>query len=135
VTRPAGKSAASVEELVFTPIGSNGWYLHGEAKALYDQQPVEAATMAEAALAAHGLLSDDRYLAVFHRTHEWFYGRNTLSASLVDVQNGACFDGLSEAGVNRNQGAESTLSYLWTELQHLEIQPVAVEHFPAAVSA
>jgi hypothetical protein len=37
---------------VFWPIGNRDWYPHGEEKALYDQQPVEAATMASAALAA-----------------------------------------------------------------------------------
>ena len=35
---------------VFWPIGNSGWYPHGEEKALYDQQPVEAVTMADAAL-------------------------------------------------------------------------------------
>ena len=39
-------------ENVFWPVGNSDWYPHGEEKALYDQQPVEAATMAEAALAA-----------------------------------------------------------------------------------
>ena len=39
-------------EGVFWPIGNRDWYSHGEEKALYDQQPVEAATMADAALAA-----------------------------------------------------------------------------------
>ena len=40
---------------VFWPIGNSDWYPHGEEKALYDQQPVEAVTMADAALAAFGL--------------------------------------------------------------------------------
>src|SRR5436853_2883504 len=31
---------------VFWPVGNGGWYAHGEEKAQYDQQPVEAATMA-----------------------------------------------------------------------------------------
>src|SRR5438132_445027 len=36
----------------FCPVGNHGWYAHGQAKAAYDQQPVEAVTMADAALAA-----------------------------------------------------------------------------------
>jgi polysaccharide biosynthesis protein PslF len=32
-------------------------------------------------------------------------------------------DGLEATGVNRNQGAESMLSYLWTELRNSQIQP------------
>jgi hypothetical protein len=101
---------------VFWPIGNRDWYSHGEEKSLYDQQPVEAATMATAALAGFELQGDDSYLAVFLRAHGWFHGQNSLEQSLADVQDGACYDGLAPSGVNRNQGAESTLAYLWTEL-------------------
>jgi hypothetical protein len=101
---------------VFWPIGNREWYSHGEEKSLYDQQPVEASTMAAAALAGFRQLSHDSYQAVFRRAHKWFLGQNSLQEPLVDVQNGACCDGLQQDGVNRNQGAESTLAYLWTEL-------------------
>ena len=37
---------------IFWPVGNSDWYPHGEEKSLYDQQPVEAVTMADAALAA-----------------------------------------------------------------------------------
>ena len=48
--------ATTTADDVFWPVGNSDWYPHGESKALYDQQPVEAATMADAALAAFGLL-------------------------------------------------------------------------------
>lgn len=108
----------TTEDGIFWPVGNSDWYPHGEVKALYDQQPVEASTMAEAALAAFEVLSDERYLATFGRANNWFYGRNSLNAPLVDVASGACCDGLHQSGVNRNQGAESTLAYLWTELHN-----------------
>jgi hypothetical protein len=107
-------------EGVFWPVGNEGWYPRGEEKAPYDQQPVEAATMAEAAQAAFDLLGAEEYLDAFHRARAWFHGHNSLERSLVDVESGACCDGLQASGVNRNQGAESTLAYLWTELRHLE---------------
>jgi hypothetical protein len=88
---------------------------------LYDQQPVEAVTMADAALAAYHLLGDEEYLAAFCRAHEWFQGQNSLKEPLVDVSSGACCDGLLASGVNRNQGAESTLAWLRTELSNLEL--------------
>jgi hypothetical protein len=104
---------------VFWPVGNQDWYPRGEEKAMYDQQPVEAATMAEAALAAFELLGDENYLETFQRAHDWFHGRNSLNCSLVDVRYGACCDGLQANGVNRNQGAESTLAYLWSaQLSH-----------------
>ena len=106
---------------VFCPIG-NGWYSHGEEKACFDQQPVEASTMAEAALAAFRLLNDKKYLATFCRARDWFHGRNRLGQSLIEMERGACCDGLQQSQVNRNQGAESTLAYLWTEFEWLEAQ-------------
>ncbi len=105
-------------EDIFWPIGNSDWYPRGEEKSLYDQQPVEAATMADAALAAFGLLGDEKYLAAFRRAHGWFYGRNSLHEPLVDVASGACCDALQPSSVNRNQGAESTLAYLWTEVNN-----------------
>lgn len=105
---------------VFCPVGNDGWHAHGEDKASFDQQPIEAAVMADAALAAHEVLDDDKYLATFRRTCDWFHGGNSLQLTLVDVPSGACYDGLQPCGVNHNQGAESTLAYLWTELRSLE---------------
>ena len=107
---------------MFWPVGNSGWYPHREDKALYDQQPVEAVCMAEAAWVAYDLLHDEKYLACFHRARAWFHGQNSLHVPLVEVPAGACCDGLQSNGVNRNQGAESTLAYLWTELNHLEVQ-------------
>jgi hypothetical protein len=114
--RHRGADPFAAADGIFWPIGNEGWYPRGQAKALYDQQPVEAVTMAEAALTAFNLLGDKEHLAAFCRADGWFRGQNSLRESLVDESCGACCDGLMESGVNRNQGAESTLAYLWTEL-------------------
>lgn len=106
-------------EDVFWPIGNSDWYPRGEEKSRYDQQPVEAATMADAALAGFALRGDvpgEKHLATFRRAYAWFHGQNSLHQPLVDVHCGSCYDGLQRSGVNRNQGAESTLAYLWGEL-------------------
>jgi uncharacterized protein YyaL (SSP411 family) len=122
-------------ENVFWPVGNSDWYPHGEEKALYDQQPVEASTMADAALTAFDLLGDESYLATFRRAHRWFYGANSLKQPLADVTCGACCDGLEPTGVNWNQGAESTLSYLWTKLRNSEIQTEMQEDDKPAVAS
>jgi hypothetical protein len=119
---------------VFWPIGNSDWYSHGEEKSLYDQQPIEAATMAAAALAALKLTGNDKYLAVFRRAHGWFHGQNSLGQLLANVQDGACFDGLLPGGVNRNQGAESTLAYLWTELHNAAAHEVMRARATTAVA-
>jgi uncharacterized protein YyaL (SSP411 family) len=115
-------SRETTAEGVFRPVGNSGWYPHGEGKAPYDEQPLEAATMAEAALAAFDLLGDEGYLAPFRRAYGWFHGQNSLRQPLADVRSGACCDGLQPSGVNRNQGAESTLAYLWAELLNFEFE-------------
>ena len=106
---------------VFWPVGNEGWYPRDEDKALYDQQPVEAVAMAEAAQAAFDLFGGEDHLAAFRRAHAWFHGCNSLAQPLVDIGSGACCDGLQVSGVNANQGAESTLAYLWTELCNSEV--------------
>jgi hypothetical protein len=111
---------------VFWPVGNEGWYPRGKEKASYDQQPVEAVTMAESALAAFDSLGGEEHLAAFRRAQAWFHGRNSLSLPLVHVLSGACYDGLQAFGVNRNQGAESTLAYLWTEISDTE--PLRLYH-------
>ncbi len=111
-------------EGVFWPIGNGGWHAPRQNKALHDQQPVEAATMAEASLEAFVLRHEDKYLATFGRSRDWFHGQNSLRQPLADVRRGACFDGLHASDINRNQGAESTLAYLWTEIHAGELQCV-----------
>jgi hypothetical protein len=115
----------------FWPVGNRGWYPHGGDKAPYDQQPVEAITMADTALAAFALLGEAQYLAAFRRAHAWFHGHNSLRRPLIEIRYGACYDGLEPSGVNRNQGAESTLAYLWAALHHLEARQLSAE-VPAA---
>ncbi len=107
---------------VFWPIGNEGWYPRGEEKARYDQQPVEAVTTIEAALAAFELLGAEEYLTAFRRAHGWFQGQNSLKRPLGDVRSGACCDGLQASGVNRNQGAESTLAFVWAEMSNDQVQ-------------
>jgi hypothetical protein len=114
-------NGATTADGMFVPVGNNGWFPQDVEKALYDQQPLEAATMVDAAATAFTLYQDDSYLSVFHRAHDWFHGQNTLGQSLVDVGTGACYDGLQPTGVNRNQGAESTLAYLWTEVHTYDL--------------
>ena len=70
---------ATTADGVFWPVGNSGWYPHGEEKAPYDQQPVEAVTMADAALAGLRICSaTTKYLATFRRAHAWFHGQNSL---------------------------------------------------------
>ncbi len=119
---------------LFWPVGNEGWHPRGEEKAAYDQQPVEAVTMTEAAQDAFEQLGGEEYLAAFRRSYDWFHGRNSLELPLVDLSSGACCDGLTATGVNRNQGAESTFAWLWAQMSNAEVVHSQDEYPKAAVA-
>jgi len=96
----------------FAPIGSNGFFVHGESLAAYDQQPVEACTVTSACLDACRVSGDASWIPHAERAFDWFLGRNDLQQWLYDPSTGGCRDGLHIDRPNRNQGAEATLSFL-----------------------
>jgi len=93
----------------FTPAG--GW-APGEPRPGFDQQPVEAAAMADACSLAWSITGDDRWKDNLERAGRWFFGSNDGEVTLYDVETGGCYDGLTQSGPNLNQGAESTLAAL-----------------------
>ena len=101
----------------FVPIGSNGFYQRGSERARFDQQPVEAQTMASACLEAHRSTGDESWRKEARRAFEWFLGRNDLNLPVYDPTTGGCRDGLHPDRPNENQGAESTLAFLQTLLE------------------
>jgi hypothetical protein len=101
----------------FAPIGSHGFYRRGGALARFDQQPLEAAGAVSACLQAFRITGEERWYLSARSAFRWFLGVNDLKLSLYDSQTGGCCDGLHPERVNRNQGAESTLSYLMAALE------------------
>jgi len=93
----------------FTPAG--GW-APGEPRPGFDQQPVEAAAMADACGRAWSLTGDSRWKDGVERAARWFVGVNDTGVALYDPQTGGCGDGLGPDYTNLNQGAESTLAAL-----------------------
>lgn len=96
----------------FAPIGNDGFFHRSGNRAYFDQQPVEAKSMTLALLEAYRVTGDIRWLMGAHRAFSWFFGQNDMSLPLYDSYSGGCRDGLTSNGINENQGAESTLSYL-----------------------
>ena len=96
----------------FAPVGSNGFYGRGTPSAAFDQQPVEASGMVSACLEAYRVTGDEHWVEDARRAFSWFLGQNQLQQPLYDPLTGGCRDGLHADRPNRNQGAESTLSYL-----------------------
>jgi len=96
----------------FVPIGNKGWYQKGKPRSMYDQQSVEAASMTEAALSAYRATSNRHYKKTARTIFNWFLGKNTQNAFVYNSATGGCYDGITEKGLNLNQGAEATVCYL-----------------------
>lgn len=98
------------------PIGNQGWCTPKQ-RSRWDQQPLEVMKLALATEQAIHLLSDpEKYLGILGQCRAWFYGANDLHVLVADASDGGGRDGLEQKGINRNQGAESTIAYLMTEL-------------------
>jgi len=101
----------------FVPIGSQGFYPKGGAKARFDQQPVEASATVAACLEAFRETGDERWRKEAWMAFNWFLGDNDLQIVLYDSATGGCMDGLHPDSGNENQGAESTLAFLMALLE------------------
>ena len=102
---------------IFVPIGSSGFFIEGNEKARFDQQPVEACATISACLEVYKLTEESQWLDEARRVFRWFLGNNDLHTPLYDAATGGCRDGLHPDRVNQNQGAESTLSFLMALLE------------------
>ncbi len=76
-----------------------------------DEQPLDAAALVEAELAAFAITGIAEHGARATRAFEWFLGRNALRRPLYDFATGGCSDGLGGDALNHNEGAESTLAF------------------------
>jgi len=97
-------------------IGNEEWYKKEGERSMFAQQPVDALAMILMYQQAFYLTKDKEYLSKLSVCFKWFLGQNELRVSLYDSETKGCFDGLENYGVNRNQGAESTLAYLISHL-------------------
>lgn len=100
----------------FDFIGQDGWHNKHGIKAVYDQQPLEAAGAIEANIFAAEALKDDSYLEKSMLAFEWFLGNNRNHRSIYDEKSKGVADGLTPRGVNLNQGAESVVCFLMSLL-------------------
>ena len=92
-------------------VGNEQWFKKDGEKAKFAQQPLDALAMVLMFYQAYQLTKDKEYLNQLFTSFMWFLGDNDLRMSLYDYETKGCCDGLESYGVNRNQGAESTLAY------------------------
>jgi glycosyltransferase involved in cell wall biosynthesis len=101
-------------------VGNENWYVKNGESSMYAQQPLDALAMVLMFHQAFHLTKDKAYLSKLYSSFMWFLGENDMRMSLYDFETKGCCDGLESYGVNRNQGAESTLAYLISNLTVLQ---------------
>lgn len=94
-------------EFSFTP--DSGWG-PGELRPGFDQQPIEAASMADACFRAWSITGDPTWRTRAIDASRWLLGHNDTGMALYDPATGSTGDGLMEHSVNENRGAESTIA-------------------------
>lgn len=102
---------------IYIPIGQDGWYHKDGKRYEYDQQPEDTASMVQLLAELYHATKETTYRDLMRNAFGWFLGNNSIKQIVYDQTSGGCCDGISPNGVNLNQGAESTVSYLIARLQ------------------
>jgi hypothetical protein len=97
-------------------VGNRGWFERDGQKAQFDQQPIELSGLSCACVDAYFQTGDKFFYDTAMKALKWFLGENDSFCPVARVGTGGCYDGLEPQGVNKNMGAESTISYLMTLL-------------------
>jgi glycosyltransferase involved in cell wall biosynthesis len=111
-----------------TLVGNDGWHSRAGARADADEQPIDAFAFVLAFRSAYLTTGDHRYLRRMRQSFAWFLGANRLGASVYDSSTAGCRDGLGRAAPNLTQGAESTISFLLSLIEMLELAGEGLEY-------
>ncbi|HEY4198027.1 MAG TPA: glycosyltransferase, partial [Mucilaginibacter sp.] len=111
-----------------SPVGNDGWYYRGGTFPTFDQQAIETMAMVMMHFQAYTIFRQPEYIEKMFLCYKWFLGENTLRAPLYDHETKGCCDGLLPTGINRNQGAESTLAYMISHLTVLKAFELEYEY-------
>jgi len=133
VKQIALKTMVFLDELTLSkgylsPVGNDGWYYKGGKFPVFDQQAIETMAMVLMHFQAYTNFRKPEYIEKMFLCYKWFLGENTLRAPLYDHETKGCCDGLLPSGINRNQGAESTLAYLISHLTVLKAFELEYEY-------
>jgi glycosyltransferase involved in cell wall biosynthesis len=108
-------------------IGNEKWFTKDCAQSMFAQQPIDVMMMALMFQKAFMLTKDETYADRLNTSFMWFLGENDLQLQVYDPETKGCRDGLEHYGVNKNQGAESTLAYLISHLAVTETAAISRE--------
>lgn len=100
-------------------IGNEEWFMKDGERSVFAQQPVDAMGMVLMLRQAYNITGNKSYLTKLFKSFRWFLGENDLRMSLYNHDTRGCCDGIESYGINQNQGAESTIAYLFSYLNVL----------------
>ena len=111
-------------------VGNAGWHCRGKPTGppRWDEQAIDAAAFVLAFRGAYLATGNHHYLSRMREAFAWFLGANRLGVSLYDFATAGCRDGLGATEANQNEGAESTVSFLLSLLEMLELAGEGLEH-------
>ncbi len=95
-----------------TVIGNRTWLKHNSPTDEFDQQPVDAMAMVIMYSSAFKVNASQDIIDKLKLSFMWYFGKNEINLPLYDSETQGCNDGINSLSINRNQGAESTISYL-----------------------
>lgn len=97
-------------------ISNKSWLIKGHIARGFGEQPIDVAYTILALGKFYEVFKDKEYKLEMDKAFIWFLGGNRLHQIIYNPCTGGCYDGLEEAHVNLNQGAESIVSYLMARL-------------------
>jgi hypothetical protein len=107
------------------PAGTAGTWSLASDKSQYNQTPAEVCSIVELLCTAERFSESQSYGEYAEAAARWFDGRNTRRQIMIDPETGGCYDALTASGVDCNQGASASLSYLLTHAA-LAARPIHV---------
>jgi len=102
-------------------IGNNKWYARDGHCSQFDQQPLDVMALVHSCADCFRLTRDLRWRDHAYWGVQWFLGKNHIRQPMFNKETGAGYDGFNATERNENQGAEATISWLFSWLEIFDI--------------
>ncbi len=107
-------------------ISNSIWFKKsGGVTKLFGQQPIDVSYVNMTLDLFYREMQDEKYKYYLLIAFSWYLGNNIIDQMVYNPKTGGCYDGIGQKGVNLNQGAESTITYLISRLIMESYPPLA----------
>lgn len=100
----------------FRTISNQGWCHKDQIANQHGEQSIDVAYSISTLELFYQTFADNKFKAMIDTAFSWYLGNNHLQQVMYNSATGGCYDGLEREEVNINQGAESTLCFLMSQL-------------------